>query len=287
MGTELLRRGADTGLPLWSARALAECPETVRAVHADYVQAGADIITTNTFRTTPRTFRKASLPDASARLTAEAVRLAREARAGRDILVAGSIAPLEDCYHPECVPPDADLEREHSLHAERLAAAGADFLLAETMTTLREARAVCRAACATGLETAISFVCRGDGRLYGGDPLEDAVQAVADEGAAAVSLNCMHPRLVDTLVVRLLKLTGLPVMAYGNVGRQGMERTGKELEREVGPEAYAAHALGWLRAGAAAAGGCCGTTPGHIRLLSRRLREEQGGSPAGAGSPHP
>ncbi len=108
MGTELQRRGANTLLPLWSAEALVLSPALVRQIHEEYIRAGADIITANTFRTTRRTFVRTGLPDRSQRLTTTALSLARQAREAfrdRDILVAGSIAPLEDCYRPELVPP--------------------------------------------------------------------------------------------------------------------------------------------------------------------------------------
>ncbi|MBM2840689.1 MAG: homocysteine S-methyltransferase [Bacteroidetes bacterium] len=80
MGTELQRRDVDTGLPLWSANALMVHPEVVLQIHKDYIEAGADIITTNTFRTTRRTFRRANLPDRSLQFTKSAVALARKAR---------------------------------------------------------------------------------------------------------------------------------------------------------------------------------------------------------------
>src|SRR5512147_2343807 len=81
MGTELDRRGVATPLPLWSARALLDAPEVVLAIHEDYIRAGADVVTTNTFRTTARTLRRAGLePDEGERLTRLAVELARDAR---------------------------------------------------------------------------------------------------------------------------------------------------------------------------------------------------------------
>src|ERR1700690_3998347 len=98
MGTELERRGIPAGLPLWSAQALLTSPETVRRIHDEYIDAGAEIITSNTFRTTRRTFLRGGLPDRSEELTALAVALAREstgASPGKRVLIAGSMAPLE------------------------------------------------------------------------------------------------------------------------------------------------------------------------------------------------
>src|SRR5512139_2644302 len=114
-GTELQRRGVDTTLPLWSARALIEAPEVLRAIHKDYLAAGADIITTNTFRTHRRTLTRAGVGERARELTSLAVQIARDAagRVDRQIFVAGSMAPLEDCYSPQLVPAADELQVEH------------------------------------------------------------------------------------------------------------------------------------------------------------------------------
>jgi homocysteine S-methyltransferase len=90
-GTELQRRGVNTGLPLWSARALIEAPEVLRSIHADYINAGADIITTNTFRTKRRTLERAGIGSRARELTRLAVQIARDAAQSvdRKIFVAG------------------------------------------------------------------------------------------------------------------------------------------------------------------------------------------------------
>jgi S-methylmethionine-dependent homocysteine/selenocysteine methylase len=273
MGTELQRRGVDTGLPLWSANALIHRPEVVLEIHRDYIAAGADIITTNTFRTTQRTFRRAGTTDRSAELTALAVRLAEEAVAafpGRELLIAGCIAPLEDCYRPDLVPPETELEPEHSELALRLAAAGADFLLVETMNTIREAAAACRAATATGLETIVSFLCRSDGQLYGGESLDKAVRTLLPLGPTGLSVNCISPHHLGQALSQLRSSTELPLAVYGNVGRPEGE-LGSEFARDMGPEEYARFGRSWIETGVSIVGGCCGTTPDYIRTLSNAL----------------
>src|SRR5262249_7715686 len=122
MGTELARRGVACDLPLWSARALWAAPETVFAIHRDEVAAGAEILTTNTFRTHRRTLAKEGKGSEAARWTRRAVSLAREAAqsSGRDVYVVGSISPLEDCYRPDLVPGDSELAAEHTEQAEVL-----------------------------------------------------------------------------------------------------------------------------------------------------------------------
>src|SRR5215472_11746344 len=140
MGTELGRRGVVCDLPLWSARALWAAPEVVLAIHRDEVAAGAEILTTNTFRTHRRTLAKEGRGSEAARWTRTAVSLAREAAksSGRDVYVVGSISPLEDCYRPDLVPEDSELAAEHGEQVETLSAAGVDGLLVETQNTVRE-----------------------------------------------------------------------------------------------------------------------------------------------------
>jgi len=284
MGTELRRREVDTGLPLWAANALLVNPEIVAQIHADYLAAGADIITTNTFRTTRRTFKRANLPDRSKQLTTLAVGLAQKARdafrekskqpGGGPILIAGSIAPLEDCYRPDLVPPDAELRGEHKEHADRLATLGVDFLILETMNTIREAFAACEAATITGKDVVVSFICKKDGRLYSGEPLDKAVRSISELHPAAFSLNCISPRYLDPILSHLRTLTTLPIVVYGNVGLPEDERQDEEFTVDIDADAYTHHAIQWLREGASIIGGCCGTTPDYIQSLRKALPQK-------------
>ena len=229
IGTELSRRGVDTGLPLWSARALLDAPDVLMRIHRDYIDAGADIITTDTFRTTRRTFRRAGMQDQSAELTRRAVDLVHASRAfypQRTILVAGSLGPLEDCYRPDLVPPDAALHEEHAEHAQRLADAGVDFVFLETFGTIREARHACAAALATGKEVVVRFLCKADGNLYSGETLDDAVAAIAPLHPTGFGLNCVPARSMTvplgTLRSALEKLAA--GTAHTDSGTRGPER---------------------------------------------------------------
>jgi S-methylmethionine-dependent homocysteine/selenocysteine methylase len=270
MGTELHRRGADISLPLWSARAIRTHPEVVRQIHLDYLAAGAEIITTNTFRTTKRTFRRAGLADESAVYTAEAVGIAQSAIGtvtDRAVLLAGSMAPLEDCYRPDLVPTEAELLEEHEELATRLANAGVNLLLLETMGTIREAHAACTAACHTGKDVVVSFLCNRTGNLYGNESLEDAVHAIAPLGPTAFSLNCISPRYIDTALDRLQRATRLPICVYANVGRAEDALSGTMVV-DISPSAYAEYAARWAEHGVAIIGGCCGTRPEHIAEIT-------------------
>jgi len=269
LGTELSRRGAPSGPPLWSARAVLEAPGLVLTVHRENVAAGADILTACTFRTQPRL-----LGAAAREATRRAVALARNAASVRPgLLVAGSVAPVEDCWRPGLVPADAELARLHALHAEALAAAGVDLLLLETFGVAREWLAAARAATATGLGVVACATTREDGTLLSREPLGDAARALLDLASPPVALgvNCVPSRrLGPSLALLASAAPGVPLAAYGNTGLAIDETLGAFAE-PIAPGDYARLALSWIALGARVAGGCCGTRAEHVAALAARL----------------
>ena len=273
VGSELARRGIATPLPLWSAVALREAPEAVAAIHADHVAAGAEVVTTATFRTTRRALAKVPgarherLAADARELVATAVGLARRARPS---FVVGSIAPLEECYDPSLVPDDATCAREHAWLARDLADAGVDLLLLETMNTVREAVAAARAARATGLPTLVSFVCRSDGKLLSGESVADAARALLAEGIDALGINCTPTQTLHEPLAELLAAVAgrVPCAAYGNIGHTDAI-SGWTTTADCTPEEYARAAAQWIEQGATIVGGCCGTTKEHVAAVKR------------------
>lgn len=281
MGSDLDRRGLPTTLPLWSAIGLIQRPDLVQAIHRDNLEAGADIITTNTFRSTARTLRKAGLDDSdAARLDFLAVDLAhaaREASGRHDALLAGSIAPLDECYDPVFETDDAVALSEHAVQARNLAAAGVDFLMIETMPTIREAVLATRSALATGLPVTVGFVCEpggteGAARLMSGESLSEAVAALEALPVAMIFANCAAPAVISSALKQLRDLTDLPLGGYANVGQVDSE-VGWDPAGAIDGDAYAMAAAEWLQLGAQVIGGCCGTHPEHTRALRNLLDE--------------
>jgi S-methylmethionine-dependent homocysteine/selenocysteine methylase len=279
MGSDLDRRGLPTTLPLWSAIGLLERPDLVRQIHLENLLAGADIITTDTFRTTARTLRKSGLDPARSReLDQLAVRLAVEARAevGRpEAWIAGSIAPLEDCYLPTFETPPEVAFTEHRAQAGNLAAAGVDLIMVETMPTAVEAEIALRAAVEAGRPATVGFVCampdQGEPvRLLSGEPLNDAVARVSPLAPAAIFVNCATPPVITAALRELRELTALPIGAYANLGHVDDER-GWSPEGRITGEQYAEHAAEWIALGARVVGGCCGTHPKHTAALRRLI----------------
>ncbi|MBN1449340.1 MAG: homocysteine S-methyltransferase family protein [Bacteroidetes bacterium] len=277
MGTELHREGVDIGLPLWSANALIRAPHVVRNLHYAYLHAGADILTTNTFRTNIRTLRRKGFENRWEELNLRAVELAFEAREryhpARPVLVAGGLAPVEECYSPELVPSDAELIDEHGRQAELLAMFGADMLLVETMMTMREAVAAAAACAATGKEFAVSFVCTHDGALLSGESLVEAVDALRSHKPAAIMINCVSALHIGEVHRRLRAVYDGVTGCYANTGTpEKGEAT--QTRHDVTPEEYAARSGDWVSDGARIVGGCCGTSAEHITLLTRRHSPE-------------
>jgi S-methylmethionine-dependent homocysteine/selenocysteine methylase len=274
MGTELQRRGVETAMPLWSTHGLLAAPELVREIHVANVQAGAEVLTANTFRSNLRAMRAAGLEERAADVNHLAVRLAREAReraAERPVWVAGSIAPVEECYQPALVPDDAELRAEHRLMAEWLAEAGVDLFLIETMNTVREALAALEAANATGRPSCVSFVCGLNGRLLSGEPIAEAVEALTPLRPLALLINCTPPRQILAPLRALAACSPVPIGAYAHLGVPE-ETLGWEFSDFSTPDEYAAHAREWQHIGARIIGGCCGTTPEHLAAVCDALR---------------
>lgn len=270
-GTELERRGVATPLPLWSAPALFETPEILAEIHADYADAGVEVLTANTFRTQRRTLARGGWGDRAEAATLRAVEIARRAatRSAGTPFVVGSAPPLEDCYRPDLVPDDAALAREHAEHAANLARAGVDAVLVETMNTIREARAALRAVHEAGSIAWVGFVCWDGATLLSGESLARAAEIVADEGASAVLVNCLPPANVAACL-RVLAESALPFGVYANLGAPDDE-SGFARSDDCTPRAFAAHVLDWCAAGARIVGGCCGTTPAHLRASAEQI----------------
>jgi methionine synthase I (cobalamin-dependent) len=275
-GTELNRRGVDTGLPLWSANALLNDhdAEILQQVHEDYLRAGADIITTNTFRTHRRALTPSDNADRALELTRRAVDIARAAinqvKSDEPKFIAGSISTLEDCYRPDLVPPDEQLRAEHSERIRHLIECGVDFILIETINTIREAAIMAELAVATGVPVVTSFACNREGKILSGETLTDAARQLLPLGISVIGVNCGPAPDLAKPLAELKQACGadFPLIAYGNIGYADDEVGWVNTDSE-NPNAYCEHASHWP---VKIVGGCCGTTPAHISALKLTLK---------------
>jgi methionine synthase I (cobalamin-dependent) len=270
-GTELARRGVDTGLPLWSANALLvdEGAHVLQQIHADYLAAGAEVITANTFRTHVRRLARGGQGHRALELTRCAVDIARAAIAetpnDTPRFVAGSISTLEDCYSPGLVPPEDECRAEHSERVHHLIDSSVDLLLLETFNTIGEALIAAKLATITGTPVIVSFVCDPAGRILSGETLTEAADQLLPLGIVALGVNCGPTPTLAAPLAELRDACGpdFPLIAYGNIGYPDDEIGWINTDAED-PEVYSQHAAQWP---VKIIGGCCGTTPAHIAKL--------------------
>lgn len=285
MGQELINRGAGHHDLLWAAGALLYQPETVRQVHEDYIRAGADVITVNSFSTIRNKFEPAGLMHRFADMNRLAGRLAVEARdaAERQVWIAGSLPPQRGSYRPDLVGAFSEIEPLYREQVDLLAPY-VDLFLCETMSTAEEARAAATAAAGSGKPVWVSWTLedapRGDGHMHlrSGEPVAEAVDAIRGVDVAAMLFNCSPPEVMALALEELSALTDLPCGAYANAFRPVPERwdyRGDDslppVRTDLGPEVYAGFAAKWISLGARIVGGCCEVGPAHIARLRRLI----------------
>lgn len=262
IGTELIARGFPTHAPDWTARAAVEAPDLLRELHRDYATAGATVHTANTFRTQPHVLR-AGWRD----VLAASVEIVRGV-ALTNQRVAGSMAPVSDCYRPD-LSPGADARKEHRKVASALASAGCDLLLCETFANEAEALVAAEEAVETGLPTWLSLTAGPFADLLTPRALGCIAKRAVSTGIERLLVNCVAASRIEPYVDAIGGL-GLPIGVYANAGARE-EGIGWGTSGRAAADAYAALAVRWVEAGATVVGGCCGTSPLHIAALVERF----------------
>ena len=283
MGQELIHRSNQPPSPLWSAKVLMDEPEIVTAVHRDYIDAGAKVLTLNTYSATPERLERDASADLFEPLQAKAITVAQAAIAERDadaaITIAGCLPPLFGSYHPENAPAfDICLDTYRRVVAQQ--AGAVDLFLCETMSSIKEVKAAVQAAVESGKPVwcGMSVMDEDGTRLRSGEALDKAALAAKQAGAAAVLINCSWPEAV-TQAMPVLAQTGLPFGGFANgftrIDALGIGGTVDVLEtrNDLGPDQYADHVFDWISAGATIVGGCCEVGPAHIEKLAQWLKQ--------------
>jgi len=261
-------------------------PEVVAGVHEEYLQAGAEIIETNTFGANAFRLERYGLRDRARELNLAGVRIARQCVAqiaqkqASEAFVAGAMGPLGAPLEPRGA---VTLEQARAAFAEQIAAlaeggpgVGADLLILETMTSLAEAGEAIRAAreVAPGLRVVVMMTIDEDGNCLDGATPEIAAERLTKWGADAIGCNCSDgPATVLSAIERMRLATRLPLAAMPNAG---LPRAvdGRNIYM-ASPEYMASFARKFIHAGASLIGGCCGTTPSHIRAMKSAMRALQ------------
>lgn len=287
LATELERRGADLRDPLWSGKVLLEKPDLIRAVHLDYLRAGAQVLTTASYQLSFPGLRDRGLTDAQAAdVLRQSVALAQQARTESqraNILVAASIGCYGACRHD-----GSEYRGDYGLTADELIAwhrprldvlahSGADLLACETIPCLDEALALAQLLREyPGTPAWISFSCRDERCVCHGETLAECVAAVGNlPNLVAVGVNCTAPHFVAGLLQSISTLADRPLLAYPNAGDVWHANEQRWKSSSCAAD-WTNLADSWYRAGARLIGGCCRTTPETIKLLT--AQRNQGGA---------
>jgi 5-methyltetrahydrofolate--homocysteine methyltransferase len=278
MGTELQKAGLEPGGcgEAWNV----DERDKVLAIQRAYVDAGADLITTNTFggcRITLERHGEAQRTDA---INRAAVEIVREAFGDRPGFVIGDIGPFGGIMEPLGDMPGADVEAAFAEQAKALVEAGADAILIETQTAFEELDIGVRAAREAGARVVIGSMAFD--RMYESDDVrtmmgispEQAAEFMEEKGVDIVALNCgtgVDMKIAADIVERYADNCDLPIMVQANAGQPVLENM-QTVYKET-PEEMAAGVPPLLSAGARIVGACCGSTPSHIRAIAALVKE--------------
>ncbi len=284
LATELEGQGLDLLDPLWSAKALIECPDRIRSVHLDYLRAGADVVTTASYQATiPGLMARGLTAASAARTIRSSVDLAKQARdeflAGGAAprlppLIAGSIGSYGAYLHDgsEFRGDYRRTEREfkafHRPRLEQLVEAGADLIACETMPSRREVAALVDLIDARGDTSAwVSFTARDEEAICDGSLFADCVAELARASAiVAVGLNCTPVERIAPLLERAGAAARQPFVVYPNAGGTFEAKTGQWIG-DPHAETIPGAAARWYELGARMIGGCCRTGPRTIEAI--------------------
>ena len=289
MGTELERLGAPMHGAVWCAKALEDHPDLVRAVHCSYIEAGADVLTTNSYAATPHALKAAGLEDRLVAWNTRSVALAREARdrtpSDRPVYVAGSVSTFGNLDGLDAAGMAASLREQARLLADN----GVDLFIMETLGSSRDRieAGVEAVAGIGGLPLWVAMSCMQGREDPGGvmhgieesqkhsegwqefEPFGPAVAAVMARGGSAALMMHSDLKVTRAAVEAMLEHYRGPCGAYPNAGHWLQPEWA--FVDQVSPEDYAREAIGWVEAGARIIGGCCGIGPAHISAVRAGL----------------
>ena len=277
MGSELIKRGLSLPNHIWAADANIHHPKLVQKIHRQYVDAGADYIITNTFRTTPRAYQKTELNRNKACQLAEksliqAVEHAKNA-ADPSAKIIGSIAPLEDCYRPDLFPGKSYAKEEFSQISNWLYDADIDIFLIETMNNIDEAISCLDSVKKYNIPTWISFVLLDDKHILSGESLGNVIKILEPYNIDCFLINCNPLDKTKEALRSISKKWKGRWGIYPNLGIGDPSTDGRIKDISTDKE-FIDLIVTAILLGVNVMGGCCGATPKHIKLINEYLRDK-------------
>tara|TARA_B100000131_G_C18113567_1_gene610497 strand:- start:1217 stop:2080 length:864 start_codon:yes stop_codon:yes gene_type:complete len=273
MGTELQKRGVEVSLPLWSANANIEFPEIVKDIHKDYVDAGSDVITTNTFRSTFWTYRKAGYSDRISRELAKkglysAVNCAQDV-VKNSIKILGSITSVDDCYLPQNFPGKSIAEDTYGYALEWLSDAGVDIFLFETMGNIIEIKCALDIAQSYDKPLWLSIIMKDKNHLLDDTHIEKLFQIIKEYRIDYLLNNCNQIDTTISVLKSFLRFWDGYWGVYPNLGNVDYKNEYFEI---IDKSKFHNALTSIVSLNPDIIGLCCGSSPGHLVRLKKILK---------------
>lgn len=271
MGSLLQQKKLKANDNLWMSYLNINNPEIILRIHSDYIKNGADIITTNTFRTNPVAFNKANnnftKKIRNKDFVKAALDIAKESRKDNSVLIAGSNPPAEDSYQIERTVSKNDLIKNHHQHIEWLMEFGSDFILNETQSHFDEIKIISNFCYRNNIPYVISLFFTDELQILSGEKLKDIISYVLDYLPLAISFNCIMPSTMDKLFSSLNSNIFLKNNwgFYLNCGNGNY--TDKNISCGVSPKKYIEYVKKSLKFKPSFIGSCCGSNSNHTKEI--------------------
>ena len=264
MGSLLQQKGFTSSGASWMTDVNSNSPETIISIYREYIKSGADIITTNTFRTNPVAQRDSEKVNSQS-LVKSAVQIATEVKNGSSVLIAGSNAPAEDCYQKERTIAQKGLELNHINHIDLLMDSGVDFILNETLSHFDEIKVICSHCSNHKIPYVVSLYADSNLKILSGENIELIYKFIWEHNPLAIGFNCIIPEVFESTITKLN--TECEWGFYINCGA-GLP-SDHNITCAISPAEYADFVKKQLNLLPSFTGSCCGSSPEHTKAIKK------------------
>ncbi|MBU1098836.1 MAG: homocysteine S-methyltransferase family protein [Bacteroidetes bacterium] len=269
VGSYLTSNGVLWDDNLWSSYGNISHPGLVKTIHAKYISAGADIITSNTFRTNPIALKRANIDISEEDFVRAALLSALFAVNNSNVLIAGSNAPAEDCYQSERTIGIDELIYNHKRHIDLLYENGAEIILNETQSHIDEIQIICEYCHSNKIPFILSLFFTEDMKILSGESVSEVVQDVLQYSPLAIGFNCIFNNTFQSFINN--NLTYYDWGFYLNCGAGNL--TDKGITCGVSEKEYVSDIKKLIHPNLKFVGSCCGSSPAHTMELRRVIDE--------------
>ncbi|MEG8947368.1 homocysteine S-methyltransferase family protein [Rosettibacter firmus] len=269
MGSLLIDKGVISHPLLWTALSNINNPDLVKNIHYEYIKSGAEIIITNTFRTNPYVINKSNMNINTNDIVKKAIEIAFESRGEKEIIIAGSNAPAEDCYQRERTISYKELEYNHKTHIDILWENNVDIIWNETQSHKDEIEIICNHCYKNKIPFVVSLFFDEDLKILSGEYLYDIVEYINSFEPAAIGFNCIKP----SAFIKYIEKYSLPPRwgFYFNCGAGNYND--ENIVCGISPENYVNIVKSLLDLKPIFVGTCCGSNPSHIKAIKDLFNE--------------